>query len=218
MRVTDPPIPVTVVVPFHVERKTSGMLDTCLWSLQQQEGAPPFIVMPVYDILYEGAAATRQRGLDAATTPWVAFVDSDDWVYPDHVATLYGAAQATGADYVFSYFTVHDGWEGCRPDLDPLGTFGRPFDPAHPHQTTGTILVRRQALTDAGIRYETQPEGRTVPGTDLRHGEDYQLMLECVAAGLTVVHVPRRTWAWRIGLHNTSGIPGRGDAVSVRRD
>lgn len=209
---------VTIVVPFHAERVANGMLDTCLWSLRAQVEAPPFYVLPVLDESGEGAAATRQRGLDQVETPWVVFLDSDDWAYPHHVATLYRAAQATESDYVFSYFTIHDMWEGARPDLDPLRTFGKPFDPAHPHQTTGTILVRRSALSEHGIKFRQQDPDRLIEGTELRYGEDWDLALQCVAAGLRITHVPRRTWAWRIGHHNTSGLPGRGDAVLTREE
>ncbi len=35
-----------------------------------------------------GAAAARQKGLAAVTTPYVAFFDSDDEMPPDHIATL----------------------------------------------------------------------------------------------------------------------------------
>jgi len=189
------------------------MLDTCLHSLQQQVNAPPFLVMPVLDEFNEGAAVVRQRGLDAADTEWVGFIDSDDWAYPDHVATLYDVAMATGADYVYSYFTIHDMWEGARPDLDPLATFGVPFNNAAPHQTTGTILVRKSALQEHYIQYRDVPADRFIPGTELRYGEDWELTLECARKGLKIVHVPRRTWAWRIGHHNTSGLPGCGDAA-----
>jgi glycosyltransferase involved in cell wall biosynthesis len=202
---TDPVV--TVVVPYHRERVESGMLDTCLWSLKQQTA--PVQVLTV-DGTGAGAAAARAAGTDAVTTPWVAYLDSDDWAYPDHVEQLLAAAQATGADYLYSYFTVHDAWEGARPDLDPLQVFGKPFNPADPQQTTGTILVRTSLAQSLG--WCDQPEGRTIPGTELRYGEDYDFTVRAIRANARIVHVPRRTWAWRIGSHNTSGVPGRGDS------
>jgi len=209
---------VTIVVPYHQARAENGMLDTCLWSLRQQVGAPPFVVLPVLDDQGEGAAATRQRGLDMADTPWVGFLDSDDWVYPDHVGTLYHAALDMSADYVFSWYTVHDMWEGARPDLDPLGgLFGVQFDNDHPHQTTGTTLVYQDLLWDRGIRFREQLSDRFIPDTELRYGEDWDLVLQCAAAGLRIRHVPRRTWAWRIGHHNTSGLPGHGDSGLTKK-
>lgn len=211
---------VTMVVPFHPARAENGMLETCLWSLRQQDPTPPggIIVLPVLDAAGAGAAATRQVGLEDAFTEWVGFLDSDDWAYPDHVHTLWSWGVRHSADVVFSYFTVHDSWEAARPDSDPLLTFGKPFDPAMPHQTTGTILVRRRTLADAGIGWKTQPDGPLIPGTALRYGEDWDLTLQCVEKGLKILHVPRRTWAWRIGGHNTSGLPGRGDAAQQRRE
>lgn len=211
---------ITIVIPYHRARAENGMLAKALWSLEQQNPIPSggIIALPIEDTTGAGAAATRQAGLDQAETPWVGFLDSDDWLYPDHVARLWWAATTQGLDYVFSYFTVHDMWEGARPDLDPLQTFGREFDNAHPHQTTGTILIRQDALYSRGISYREQPDGRMIPGSGLRYGEDFDLVVQCARAGLRIGHVPRRTWAWRIGHHNTSGQAGRGDAVLTRKE
>jgi hypothetical protein len=188
------------------------MLDIALWSIRQQTYSGLQVVL-AEDAYGQGAAVTRQAGLDMVDDPWVAFLDSDDWLYPDHVECLIGAALANGADYAFSYFTPHDQWEGARgPELDPLRLFGHRFDPAAPTQTTSTVLVRTELAKSVGFR--TQPEGRTIPGKPhLRYGEDFDFTVRCAESGARIVHVPRRTWAWRIGHHNTSGQPGHGDAV-----
>jgi glycosyltransferase involved in cell wall biosynthesis len=200
---------ITAVIPTHPERVNNGMLGRAVLSVHEQ-------VFPASQLVVElddqgaGAAATRQAGLERVATPWVAFLDSDDWWYPEHLAVLAQAADAEQADYVFSYFTVHDAWEGMRPDVDPLGTFGRPFDPDEPHQTTVTVLVRTDLARTAGFR--AQPPDRLIPGTNLRHGEDWQFTLDCLAAGAKIIHVPRRTWAWRHHGLNTGGLSGEGDA------
>lgn len=203
------PVPVvTVVVPYHRPRDRNGMLARTLWSLDHQTLAHYVLTVDGTGV---GAAGARTAALESVTTPWVAFLDSDDWAYPDHVETLLRAVRGATADYAYSYFTVHDAWEGARPDLDPLGTFGRPFDPEHPVQTTSTILVSTSLARQLGFR--EQPPDRMIPGTGLRFGEDYDFLLRANDAKARIVHVPRRTWAWHIGLHNTSGIPGRGDAA-----
>lgn len=198
----------TVVIPTHPGR-APAMLTRALLSCRQQT-IPPADVIVQADTAGAGAAETRGAGLRKVRTGWVAFLDSDDWFYPQHLEFLALCALETGADYTYSYFTVHDAWEAARPDIDPLGLFGRPFDPANPSQTTTTILVRAELAQAIG--FQTQPVGRLIDGTNLRHGEDYEFTLNCIAAGATIVHLPARTWAWRHHGLNTGGVPGHGDA------
>lgn len=47
-----------------------------------------------------GAAAARNRGLQAATGAYVAFADSDDWLDLDMYETMLAAARAQGCDLV----------------------------------------------------------------------------------------------------------------------
>lgn len=200
---------VTVAIPAHPARVANGMLTRALLSLREQD-LPPAAVAVECDTRGAGAAATRQRALDRVETPWVAFLDSDDWLYPWHIAALSQWAHETGADYVFSYFSVYDAWEAMRPDVDPLGTFGREFDAEDPHQTTTTILVRTELAQAIG--FHEQPVGKLIPGTNLRHGEDWQFTLDAIRAGAVISHLPMRTWAWRHHGLNSGGVPGEGDA------
>ena len=197
----------TVVIPTHPGRET--MLARAELSVRQQTITPGATIVS-YDRSGAGAAETRDRGLHRVRTGWVAFLDSDDWFYPEHLEFLALAALETHADYVYSYFTVHDAWEAARPDIDPLGLFGHVFDPLAPTQTTTTILVKTDLAQTVG--FHTQPIGKIIPGVNLRHGEDYQFTLDCVAQGAAIVHLPRRTWAWRHHGLSSSGIAGRGDA------
>ena len=43
-------------------------------------------------------AITRQDLLNAASGKYIIFVDSDDWVEPEYISTLYNAAEQTNAD------------------------------------------------------------------------------------------------------------------------
>lgn len=200
---------VTVAIPAHPARVANGMLSRALLSLREQD-LPAADAVVEHDTRRAGAAVTRGRALARVRTPWVAFLDSDDWLYPSHIGALSQWAHETGADYVFSYFSVYDAWEGMRPDVDPLGTFGRQFDAANPHQTTMTILVRTELAQAIGFR--EQPAGRLIPGTDLRYGEDWQFTLDAIGAGARISHLPMRTWAWRHHGLNSGGVPGEGDA------
>lgn len=191
---------VTVAIPSIPARTQS--LGKAIGSAMTQS-RPIAGLSVAIDLDRQGAAATRQRALDGVTTDWVAFLDDDDWFYPDHLATLATYAQLDQADYAYSYYMVHDAFGAARPDIDPLGHLGREFDHEHPHQTTITTLVRTELAQSVGFR--TPPAGALIDGQT--YGEDFQFTVECVKAGAKVIHVPQRTWAWSHHGRNTSGQP-----------
>lgn len=191
---------VTVVTPFHAQRKANGMLERAAASVRAQ-------TVPVEHVLAEdihrmGAAITRAHGLALVETEWTAFLDSDDELDPDHIEQLLACAADTGADYVYPWFRVVGG-------TDPFPMFyGRPWDDDAPHQTTITILVRTGLAQHVG--FHEPPEGSTIH--DQRGGEDWHFTLGCLAAGARIVHLPVRSWTWHHGPQNSSGRPDRGDA------
>lgn len=193
---------ITVCIPTIPPRKT--LLAQAINSVLDQT-LPAAAISVAIDTDKEGAALTRDRALQAVQTEWVAFLDDDDAFLPEHLDVLSLAAQETGADYVFSYFTIHD-WAG-RPLLgnDPLESFGKVFDPADPHQTTITTLVRAELAKEVG--FAAPAPGMFIHGQ--RRGEDFEFTLKCVAAGASIVHVPQRTWIWNHHGANTSGMPDR---------
>lgn len=196
------PDTVAAIIAAHPPRIRNGQLARAVASVWAQTQPVDELHVAV-DHRRQGAPATRQRALAAATTDWVAFLDSDDWWYPEHISALLTAAQQTGADYLFSWFQIHDDSGTEQPSWDPLGHFGKAFDPAAPHQTTVTTLVRRELAQAVGF---VQPdEGGTIGGQ--RAGEDWQFTLGCIATGARIVHVPQRTWAWCHHAANTSGLP-----------
>jgi glycosyltransferase involved in cell wall biosynthesis len=158
--------------------------------------------VPVHHILAEdihhlGAAITRAHGLHLVDTEWVAFLDSDDEMDPDHMEQLLACAADTGADYVYPWFRVQGG-------SDPFPMFfGKPFDPSAPNSTTITILVRTELAKEVGFARD--------PNVQVS-GEDFAFTLGCIAAGAKIVHHPAKTWTWHHGAHNSSGLPDRGDA------
>lgn len=193
---------VTVITPFHEQRRANGMLDRAAASVRAQ-------TVPVEHILAEdvhrmGAAITRQHGLALVETEWTAFLDSDDEMDPDHIEHLLACAEQTGADYIYPWFRVVGG-------TDPFPMFfGQPWDDAAPHQTTITILVRTELAQQVGFT-TVPPNAPTAPDGN-RGGEDWHFTLGCLAVGARIVHLPRRSWTWHHGLQNTSGFPDRGDA------
>jgi hypothetical protein len=198
---------VSVVIPTHAGRER--YLGLALASVRRQL-VRPAAVHVVEDTTHAGAAATRDRGLRMVETEWVAFLDSDDVMYREHLRVLMAGARIHRADYVFSYFDVIDRVGRVVP-VDPLGYFGREFDPDRPHQTTITTLVRTELAQQVGFQAPTP--GEMIDGQVA--GEDFNFLLGVVAAGGKVVHVPRRTWGWR---HHGVGSPGFAGNTSGRGD
>jgi glycosyltransferase involved in cell wall biosynthesis len=80
---------ITVVIPSIPSR--AKMLDRALASVKAQTLRPERVVVE-FDDDRLGAAATRQRGLEKVTTPWVAFLDDDDEFLPGHLYALFWTA------------------------------------------------------------------------------------------------------------------------------
>jgi glycosyltransferase involved in cell wall biosynthesis len=189
------------------------MLDRALRSVWGQTLLPAAVHVAV-DTEHQGAAPTRQRALMAATTDWVAFLDSDDLFLPQHLAKLWRHAQETGADYVYSWFKILTA-DNTIMENDPVfppGHYLNPFDPEHPIETTITTLVRRELAQAVGFFEATQPGG-TNPGHN--SGEDRRFTLECIAQGAKISHLVDKTWLWGHHGKNTSGLPFKGDGGLV---
>lgn len=115
---------VSIIVPVY---KTKEYLDQCVQSLRSQSYSNLEIILvddgspddcpAICDTLAtqdtrihvihkenEGAAFARKAGLDAASGQYVLFVDSDDWLDTDAVASCVKIAQRDSADCVmFGY-------------------------------------------------------------------------------------------------------------------
>lgn len=200
------PLEITMLIPTIEPR--AEMLDSAIKSVQRQRFLPKEMVITT-DQHKQGAASNRNLGVQRIRTEWTALMDDDDLLLPYHLEALTAAQHLTDADYVFSYYTVMDAQGLLCPDVDPLGHFGRPFDPSDPTQTTITILVRTELLRAHPFHEPTEDVPLGADGERLNSGEDWAFTLDCAKAGAKIVHVPMRTWLWRHHAGNTSGLPSR---------
>lgn len=185
-----PSCPVTVIVPAY---NAAEFLPVTLRSLQQQT-LPPERVIVVDDGSSDGSAeiaerhgatclrqdnagpgAARNRGLHAATTEFVAFLDADDWYAPDklersvtRLAALKAACVATDA-WVVSGDRVERRKNDRRvvPDVLTLELLLR-NNPI----VCSSVVARRSAVLEAGA-FDEDP--------DLIATEDYDLWLRMSA-------------------------------------
>jgi hypothetical protein len=182
------------------------MLNRALASVVAQTKPPEAIVVAV-DHTRAGAAATRNVGLASVRTPWVAFLDSDDELDPDHLEQLLTASD--GADLVYPWFRVV-GY------VDPWpGRCGLPFDEAALRARTYNIPIAVLARTEA-----VRAAGGFIADLSIAppaECEEWPLWLRMLDRGAVVRHLPTQTWTWHAHGGNTSGSARLGDAKRSNR-
>lgn len=186
---------VSVVIPHIPVRKERLIRAVASVMIQTHQ---PDAVHVVVDNEHRGATDTRNRGLAAVDTTWVAFVDDDDELLPEHLAKLLAHANETGADLVYPWFII-------KGSTDPLGRFGVPFDADALRENNYipvTVLVRTDLVKKVGGFVPLGGPAAWAPC------EDWGCWLRLLDAGATFSHLPERTWIWNHWGYNTSG---RGD-------
>lgn len=208
---------VTVVIPSIPPRealreRAAGSAWAALQRLDESGCLPDRAatgVLVVQDGARKGAARTRHLGLTNVRTEWVAFLDDDDVMLPDHLLKLYTAA-TTGecADYLWSRFVIVHADGSLQPGPAFLGEKAfRQWDDEDPCQTTITTLVRTELAMEAGGFEQFDDTGELIDGQ--RRGEDFEFTMRCRKAGAAFLHVPAVTWHWGHHGANTSGLPDR---------
>jgi succinoglycan biosynthesis protein ExoO len=142
-----------------------------------------------------GPAAARNRAVEAARGHWLAVLDADDAMEPDRLRRMIDQGKAAEADVVMGNFrTVRE--DGAPLDPEPFlagPDFERSLEWSLEDFLAGNQvrpgsrplgylkpLFRRAFLLEHGLRYDPS----------LRNGEDFHLVLACLAAGAKVVFSP----------------------------
>jgi hypothetical protein len=168
----------TVIMPTLPERE--GMRTQAISSIR----AAGFTTLMVeFDHDREGPAELRNRMAERATTPWLLFVDDDDWLQPSFALTV--APFLAGADVVSPAWELHytpggPKREGPQPldRFDPGLLEWQNFIPV-------TAMVRASAFHAAG----GFPLGKAE--------EDWALWQAMAKQGARFVCVPQIAWTYR---------------------
>jgi hypothetical protein len=141
-------VDITVVIPTIYPR--SHLLERALRSVEAQTYRAACVLVEV-DTDREGPAAVRNRALEKVTTDWVAFLDDDDELYPNHLKLLARFVWATEVD------VAYPGYD-CTGQ-DKVNCFGVPFNAEFLRQTNYipvTVLARTDKIRASG-RLPTPP-------------------------------------------------------------
>ncbi|GAA4593304.1 CDP-glycerol glycerophosphotransferase [Actinoplanes octamycinicus] len=172
--------------------------------LDERAAADPRLVV-VHRASTGGPGAARNTGLDRATGDYVWFVDGDDRIVPGALPVI-ADRLAAGAPDVLVAGTARELWNRkvsrwTTPAEVPVG----PAALAAPPVPLGALIVRRQFLIDAGIRFR--------PG----HYEDIAFAYEVLAAAATVATVEQPCYVARPdrpGALRGTPSPAHADAVT----
>ncbi|MER6065871.1 glycosyltransferase family 2 protein [Streptomyces sp. NPDC001792] len=142
-----------------------------------------------------GCGSPRNAGIDAVTTPYVMFLDSDDVLPPGAVDALLAAAMGAHAEVASGLCVRRELPSGReQPWQAPLYTahtvLARPAQrPRLVHDTLCVNkLYRTDFLREHGIRF---PEGRFLY-------EDIVFTARVLAAGPRIALVPDRVYVWHV--------------------
>jgi glycosyltransferase involved in cell wall biosynthesis len=189
---------ITVVITTIPPRTgPGGLFERAVRSVQEQTFRPAQVLAQL-DADREGAAATRNRALKQVSTEWVAWLDDDDQMYPQHLKLCARAARLSGADVVYPGYDVEGG-------DDPVNCFGLPFDASlleRRNYIPVTVLARTETVRAAG-GFQAHPDEHGDPC------EDWGLWLAMLRNGATFYHLPHRTWRWNLAGGSTRGRPDR---------
>lgn len=186
---------ITVVIPTikpreeHLRRAVSSV-----WA----QTYTPAEIWVQHDYDREGAAATRNKALEGVATDWVAFLDDDDTLMPQHLRLCARFAALSDADVVYPGYETVGG-------QDPVGCFGIPFDASllkRRNFIPVTVLARTELVRSAG-GFQPMPDENGDPC------EDWGLWLAMLARGARFAHLPQKTWRWYLSDRTTRGRPDR---------
>lgn len=183
------------------------LLKRALMSIDRQhQGADAVIVE--HDPNRTGAAATRNRMLARVETEWIAWLDDDDQLLPNHLDVLMAATE--DADLVYPIPRMATGTDPTAVVVNGqwVKPWGVPFTDEcafHIKARGSFIPVTHLVRTDLVREVGGFPDGRTLPGGRYQ-GEDERYLIELLEAGARFKHVSEETWLW-FGSHggNTAG-------------
>lgn len=192
------------------------MLERALDSVMDQTRAPDQILVE-HDSCRTGAAATRNRALEAVTADVTFFLDDDDLFLDSHVERLTRVLERVpDIDLVYPIPHIPEGRDPTAVSVNGVWQlpWRVPFGPEQEQhlREQGSFIPITHAVRTAKVR---EVGGFPIPGTPewpRENVEDWGYLIRLLDAGARFFHLPVKTWQWTIhsdsSLH-TGGQPNR---------
>lgn len=136
-----------------------------------------------------GVSAARNVAIRASTGEVLAFLDSDDVWFPDHLASLMPILQSGKADIVYARGDMR-----ATPDQPTTGSEYGPTE-MEEHQLSRCLYLNNPVLPSVTIMTRTAFKrlGWFDEDPDIQHAEDWDLFLRAAQAGLRFQHLRQAT-------------------------
>lgn len=137
-----------------------------------------------------GVSSARQKGIDNAAGKYIAWVDPDDWVEPQHIENMVVAAKSGGVNIVRCDFYWSSG-EGERyasnraTDNSPR-TLQKMLLYHQVHAALPFTMIERLLFTDYDVRFP-----------QWNYHEDVFVMVSLLQYAKRIVHLPKATYHYR---------------------
>lgn len=154
----------------------------------------------------EGHALVLDNLVKNAKTKYVAILDDDDELLPNHIELLYNKILETDADLVYPHFRYSN-----LPDGGHLEKFrNKPWDNKYPHQVPITWIAKREVVLEVdGFSGGFDIFSMQVDNEGNRIGQDFHLIKKLAAANKYITNIADITWIYHVGHPSTQGIPIR---------
>lgn len=185
---------VTVLIATIPGRE--DLLTRALASIADQSRMPDEVVVEA-DPEFTGAAKTRNRALEHVITDYVAILDDDDWLLPNHIEVLMKVAERDSwLDLVYPVPEIRNMADPTMVELRgrKRRPWGLPWTEGHRQYLVQrnnfipvTVLMRTDSLKSIG-GFQENPR--------LSPCEDWLTFRKMALQGMRFYHVNEKTWVW----------------------
>lgn len=178
-------------------------LSRAVMSVAAQTVSPKAHLISV-DYNHLGQPANLDKCVWSADTKYVAILDDDDELLPDHLEVLFDYIESTRADLVYPWFKFET--SGHAGHLEEFAFKEWKNEEFH------TIPITWMAKTEVvkavgGFSVGFDPLSFNVDERGFRIGSDRSITRKIVNAGYVIKHFPKVTWIYQDRHLRTNGMP-----------